>query len=76
MKGQVQLFNIPEKFNIKRRKPLFYLEIIEESSGEKFIFWKRACNLGQAKKLAAIEYNTNKGFIAEAFVKFGKVKEV
>jgi hypothetical protein len=76
MEKQLKLFNISlpeEKLRNKRRKSLFYIEIIEKD-GELLVFWKRALHLGQAKKLAAIEYNKNKGYIESNFVKFGKTR--
>ena len=77
MEKQLRLFDVllpEERLKNKRRKHLFYLEIIGEG-GELFVFWKRAWSLGQAKKLAAIEYNKNRGYIKTNFVKFGKVRE-
>ena len=74
MNKQMRLFNIPEKH--KKQRPLFRVEIISEKNCEIFTFWKRAFSEAQAKKLAAIEYNKSKGFIAESFVKFAKVKEM
>lgn len=77
MEKQLRLFDVSlpeERLKNKRRKPLFYLEIIAES-GELFIFWKRACHLNQAKKLAAMEYNKEKGYIETNFVKFRKAYE-
>jgi len=72
MKKQMQLFDLPEKINIKRRKPLFRVEILSEN-GEIFVFWERTWFENLARKYAATEYNESKGFIAEASVEFGKV---
>ena len=70
---QMKLFDIPE-FIPKSRRPLYYLEIIEGS--EEYVYWKRAWSEDQAKKFAAREHNNKKGFVAESYVKFGKVKKV
>jgi len=71
----MRLFNMPEKL-YRKRGPLWYVEIIEPG-GEKYIIWlrKNVNNPAQAKKVAAILYNRDKGFIEESFVKFGKVEE-
>jgi len=73
MEKQLRLSDVPEKINIKRRRPLFRVEIIN-GDGEIFVFWKRTWFKNQAKKLSATEYNAERGFIAEAFVEFGKVE--
>jgi len=75
MEKQMPLFNLPEKINIKRRKPLFRVEIISEKDGEIFVFWKRAWIKTHAKKFAATEYNDMCGYNKETPVKFGKVKK-
>ena len=75
MKGQMRLFDIPEKL-YRKKSQLWYAEIIEPD-GEKYIIWlrKNVHNIPQAKKVAAKMYNKDKGFIEESFVKFGKVEE-
>ena len=75
MKGQMRLFDIPEKL-YRKKSQLWYAEIIEPD-GEKYIIWlrKNVHNISQAKKVAAKMYNKDKGFIEESFVKFGKVEE-
>ena len=73
---QLGLFNVPEKLYRKARGPLWYVEIIEEN-GEKYIIWlrRKIYSPAQAKKVAAILYNREKGYIETNFVKFGKVEE-
>ena len=77
MDKQLKLFDVPERLYRKARGSLWYVEIIEPD-GEKYIIWlrKNVNNIPQAKKVAAILYNREKGFIEESFVKFGKVKEM
>lgn len=76
MEKQMRLFDIPEKLNRKAKRPLWYVEIIEEGGG-KYIIWlrRKIYSIAQAKKVAAILYNREKGFIEESFVKFGKVEK-
>jgi hypothetical protein len=77
MEKQLKLFDIPEKLYRRGRGSLYYVEIIEED-GEKYIIWlrRKIDSIAQAKKVAAITYNKQRGYNPENFVKFGKVKKV
>ena len=73
MVEQMILFSVPEFIPKKSRMPLYYIEIIE--GPELYVYWKRAWSKAQAKKLAAREHNSKRGFIETAYVKFGEIKE-
>jgi len=78
MKGQMLLFDMPEKFyekfDAKRKKPIFKVPIYE--NGRILTFWQRTWSEADAKKLTTLEYNRSKRFNDESPVKFGKVKEM
>jgi len=73
MEKQLRLFS-----DIKlHRLPLYYAEIIKDD-GSKYILWirRKIYSLAQAKKVAAMMYNKQRGYNPEVPVKFGEVKKM
>lgn len=74
MEKQLKLFEVPDR---RAKSSLWYIEIEEDES--KYVLWLRLRNKisspAQAKKIAAIKYNRQRGFCDEAFVKFRKVEK-
>jgi len=73
MEKQLRLFPVSD---IKlHRSPVYYVEIIEDD-GSKYILWlrRKIYSPAQAKKVAAMMYNKQRGYNPEIPVKFGEVE--
>ena len=71
---QLKLFDFqaPLKKDKKRKWPYVFHLIIMENDGSEYEIYQGGHSLAQAKKIAAIKYNSDKGFNKDKFVKFKK----